>query len=86
MMAAAKKKGLALGVGLNLLRGGPNHAPMTATQVSSWGSTLLNSSYPCTFISWEYNSAYLSTTAMKNAMATLRSKAQNRTSKSCRGT
>ena len=85
-IADAKKKGLALGVGLNLLRGGPNHLPMTASQVSSWGSTLLNTSYPCTFISWQYDAAYLGTTAMKNAMATLRSKAQNRSTKSCRGT
>lgn len=85
-VADAKKKGLALAVGLNVRKGGPNGVPMTASQVSTWGSTLLSSSYPCTFLSWQYNPTYLSTQAMKDAMALLRSKAQNRATKSCRGT
>jgi hypothetical protein len=84
-VADAKRKGLALVVGLNLLRGGPNHSPMTASQVRTWGSTLLSSSYPCAFISWEYDAAYLSSSSMKEAMSVLRRKAQNRSSKTCRG-
>ena len=80
----AQKKGLALIVGLNVLRGGPNRSKMTPTQIKSWGSTLLNSSYPCAFISWQYNSTYLSTSGVKDAMKYLRSKAQSRSQKSCR--
>jgi hypothetical protein len=84
-VADAKRKGLALVVGLNILRGGPNLAPMTASQVKTWGSALLRSSYPCAFISWQYDAAYLSSKSIKEAMAVLRRKAQNRTTKTCRG-
>jgi hypothetical protein len=81
----ARRKGLALVVGLNILNGGPNRSTMTASQVKSWGSTLLSSSYPCAFISWQYDATYLSSGSIKDAMRILRSKAQNRSSKSCRG-
>jgi len=81
----AKRKGLALVVGLNILRGGPDQSPMTASQVESWGTALLKSSYPCAFISWEYDGSYLSTASMNKAMAVLRTKAQNRSSRSCQG-
>ena len=80
----AKKKDLALVVGLNVLRGGPNGSKMTASQVKSWGSTLLSSSYPCAFISWEYNSTYLNKSSIKDAMSYLHRKAKNRSSKTCR--
>jgi hypothetical protein len=83
-VADAKRKGLALVVGLNILKGGPNRTKMTASQVQSWGSALLSSSYPCAFISWQYDASYLSSSSIKEAMSVLRSKAQNRSSKSCR--
>jgi len=84
-VGSAKRQGLGLVVGLNYLRGGPNKSKMTASQVRSWGSELLSSSYPCAFISWKYNDDYLSTSAMRDAMSYLRNKAENRSSKSCRG-
>lgn len=84
-VALAQKKGLALVVGLNLIKGGPNRSRMSASQVRSWGATLLGSSYPCAFVSYMYNSTYLSTSSIKDAMDYLRNKAQNRTTKSCRG-
>jgi hypothetical protein len=83
-ISKAQQKGLALIVGLNVLKGGPNKTKMTASQVKSWGSTLIASSYPCAFISWQYNSTYLSTSSIKDAMKYLRLKAQNRSFKSCR--
>lgn len=82
---SAKRQGLALVVGLNYLRGGPNKSKMTASQVRSWGSELLSSSYPCAFISWKYDDNYLSTSGMRDAMSYLRNKAENRSSKNCRG-
>ena len=83
-VADAQQRGLALVVGLNVLRGGkPNGSKMTASEVKAWGSELLNSSYPCAFMSWEYNSTYLNTTAMKSAMKELRRKAENRSKKTC---
>ena len=85
-IADARRKGLGLVVGLNILRGGPNLAPMTASQVRTWGSALLSSKYPCAFISWQYDATYLSRSGMKEAMSVLRRKAQNRSTKTCRGT
>lgn len=80
----AQKLGLALVTGLNILKGGNNGSKMTASQVKTWGSALLNSSYPCAFISWSYNSTYLSSSGIKDAMRYLRSKAQNRSFKTCK--
>jgi hypothetical protein len=82
--SVARNKGLALIIGLNVLNGNRG-SKMTASQVKSWGGALLSNSYPCAFISWAYNSNYLSTSSMKDAMSYLRSKAQGRSSKSCRG-
>jgi hypothetical protein len=83
-VADAKKKGLAVVAGLNILRGGDNRYPLTAAQIKSAGGALLSSSYPCAFMSWQYDSQYLSGTGIQDAMKYLRSKAQNRTFKSCR--
>jgi len=83
-VSLAKRKDLALVVGLNVLRGGPRNSKMTASQIKSWGSTLLNSSYPCAFISWEYNSTYLNKSSIRDAMSYLHRKAKDRSSKSCR--
>ena len=81
----AKERRLGLVVGLNVLKGGiPKKTRMTAREVKSWGSTLLNSTYPCAFISWEYNRDYLSSGGMRDAMRALRRKAENRATKSCR--
>jgi hypothetical protein len=85
-VAEAQQRRLALVVGLNVLDGGkPNGSRMTAREVKSWGSALLNSSYPCAFISWEYNRRFLSSGGMREAMGALRRKAESRGSKSCRG-
>ena len=81
----AQSRGLALIVGLNILKGGvPNGSSMSATEVETWGSALLSSSYPCAFISWEYDDNYLSSSSIKSAMDVLRNKAENRSTKSCR--
>jgi len=81
----AQRMGLGLVVGLNIRDGGVGNGTMTASQVQSWGSTLLGSSYPCAFISWKYGDSYLNTTSMKSAMNVLRNKAQSRSAKSCKG-
>ncbi len=84
-VSSAQKMGLALVVGLNIPHGGLNNGTMSASQVQSWGSTLLGSSYPCAFVSWQYGISALSTTGMKSAMDVLRKKAQSRSTKSCKG-
>jgi hypothetical protein len=85
-VADAQERGLGLIVGFNILKGGvDNGSPLTASQIESWGSALLASSYPCAFISWKYDAAYLSSPAIGSALDGLREKAQNRNSRSCRG-
>jgi hypothetical protein len=84
-VSAARSLGLALVVGLNVTKGNIGRTRMTPTQVRNWGSILLNSSYPCAFISWRYVDSHLASTSMRDAMRYLRSKAENRPSKSCRG-
>jgi hypothetical protein len=85
-VADAQERGLALVVGVNLLGGGPNGTRMTAAQVQSWGSTLLSSTYPCAFLSWQYDAGFLSTSGMGAAMDELRRRAENRSTRSCRRT
>ena len=84
-VATAKKMGLGLVVGLNIVDGGnPKNTWMSPSEVENWGSVLLSSDYPCAFISWQYDSD-LNNGAMKDALSTLRRKAQNRGSRSCTG-
>jgi hypothetical protein len=78
----AQDRGLALVVGLNVIHGGnPTGTRMTASEVEQFGSALLSSSYPCAFLSWKYESGYVS--SVGNALDKLSSQAQNRPSKSC---
>lgn len=83
-VADAQRRGLALVVGLNVVHGGiPKRTRMTPSQVESYGSALLSSSYPCAFVSWKYNDNQLSGRSMKSAMKTLRNKAEGRPRKRC---
>jgi hypothetical protein len=84
-VSTAQDMGLALVVGLNIRDGGVNNATMTPTQVQTWGSTLLSSSYSCAFLSWRYGDSYTTTSGMKSAMDVLRDKAESRSARSCKG-
>jgi hypothetical protein len=83
-VAKAKSKGLALVVGLNILDGN-NGSTLTPSQIESWGSIILADAYPCAFLSWKYNEAYLGRSDIGQAMGYLATKAANRATKSCRG-
>jgi hypothetical protein len=83
-VSKAKAKGLALVVGLNIIKGSPTKGNMSASQVRSYGSALLGDSYPCAFLSWQYRDSYM-TSSIRDAMRDLRNKAENRSSKTCRG-
>ena len=82
-LAAAQAEGLGLIVRLNLLKGGLNLASLTASQIKSFGSTLLGSSYACAFISWQYDSAYFSRLDIKSALELLSKKAKRHAATSC---
>ena len=82
-IAKAKSKGLALVVGFNILKGNDG-SPLTATQITSWGSALLADSYPCAFLSWKYDDRYMDRSDIGQALQTLSDKAGNHGTKSCR--
>jgi hypothetical protein len=82
-VAAAKSEGLGLIVGLNLLKGGVDLSSLTASQLKTFGSVLLSSSYVCAFIPWQYNADYFSRTDIKSAMEFLSKKAKRHAPSSC---
>jgi len=84
-IAVAQQKGLALVAGLNFLDGGnPNLSWMNAAEVQQYGSALLANSYPCAFISWQYNATFLSQPGMGAALQALADKAEARPTVTCR--
>lgn len=83
-VSKARAQGLALVVGMNVIDGSPSKGRMSSSQLKSYGAALLNSSYPCAFLSWQYRSDYMSSSSIKEAMNYLRNKAEGRGSKSCR--
>ncbi len=93
-VAAAKRKGLGLAVGLNLLDGGNGTSriagwtrgkyAMSATEIRNYGTVLLNNTYSCGFYNWSWDSAYYGRTDIKAALAELATKARNHTKTSCR--
>jgi hypothetical protein len=83
-VAAAQSEGLGLIVGLNLLQGGADLTSLTATQLKTFGLVLLGSSYPCAFISWQYDAAYFARADIKSTMEFLSKKAKHHAASSCR--
>jgi hypothetical protein len=93
-VTAAKRKGLGLAVGLNLINGGNGSShiagtrsgqySMSATEIRSYGAALLGQSLSCGLYNWVYDSPYYSRTDIKSAMADLSSKARAHVRTSCR--
>ena len=93
-VSAAKKKGLGLVVGMNVLDGGNGSSgirgtksgkwAMSATELRKYGSALLSPSYPCAFFNWQYDTQYYGRSAIKSAMADLSAKARSHAKTSCR--
>jgi hypothetical protein len=92
-VAAAKASGLGLVVGLNVLDGGTKASgiqgrnkgkyAMSATELRSWGSTLLDESYVCGFFNWRYDSKYNARTDIRSAMSYLSQRAKSHAKTSC---
>jgi hypothetical protein len=85
--------GLPLVLGLNVVAGGgkgglPGYHhdkyAMTASQVRSWGSALLDQPYVCAFFMFTYNPDYFGRADIQAAMAELSRKAQSLPNKPCR--
>jgi len=89
----AKAAGLSLTVGLNQIAGNrtgglrgyySGFGALTATQLRTLGTALLNSTYPCAFLNWKYDDRYMARSDIKAALSAIASKARTRPSKSCR--
>ena len=85
---------LSLTVGLNQIAGMKSGGlrgyysgfqAFTASQLKSVGLQLLSSSYPCAFLNWKYDSAYMSRSDIKAALAALATKARSKPFKKCFG-
>jgi hypothetical protein len=93
----AKKLGLIMLGGLNVLRGGgpesgllngdPNDERpkyfMNAAQISKWGKRFLSEPGQCGFLLWEYDSAYLARPDIAAAVSDLEKLARGLPNKSC---
>jgi hypothetical protein len=93
-VAAAKRANIGVIVGLNVLNGGTKASriqgtkktlySMSASQLRSWGSTLLNQSYACGFFSWTYSSSYFGRSDIRDAMSYLSQQARTHAKTPCR--
>jgi hypothetical protein len=81
----AQKLGLALITGMNTRMGGPHQSQLSAAVVQDAGSALLADSYPCAFISWEYQAEYLARPDIRSIMESLSRKAAEHATRTCRG-
>lgn len=93
-VAAARRLGLGLLVGLNVLNGGNGssgiagprrgqHA-MSAAELRSYGTALLSQTYVCGFYMWEHNLSYYARSDIQAAMAGLSASARSHAKTSCR--
>jgi hypothetical protein len=90
----AKRKGLGVMIGLNVLAGGTSSTglkgywgssyAMNANDIRNYGTKLLNQSYACAFILWAYDATYYGRSDIKAAMAEMSTKARNHVKTSCK--
>jgi hypothetical protein len=93
-VASAKLKGLGLVMGLNVLNGGNGSSgirgtksgsySMSASELRSYGSAVLDQSYTCAFVMWEHRPTYYGRTDIASAMSALSVKAKAHVKTSCR--
>lgn len=92
--AAARRKGLGLVVGLNVLDGGNGSSrirgtssgrwAMSASELRKYGSAMLSESLACGFFNWAHNTSYYNRSDIKSAMAEVSAKARQHAKTSCR--
>jgi hypothetical protein len=92
-IAAAKSKRLGLLMGLNVLMGGNGSSgikgwssgtwAMSASEVRTYGTAVLNQSYACAFFLWAHDLNYYGRSDIKSAMAALSTKAKAHAKTSC---
>ena len=91
---AAKRKGLGLVVGMNVINGGngssdirgsrPGEWSMSASEIRKYGSAMLAQSYACAFFSWQHDTDYYRRSDVRSAMADVSAEARSHAKTSCR--
>ncbi|HEY7612972.1 MAG TPA: hypothetical protein VH764_08250 [Gemmatimonadales bacterium] len=91
---AARREGLGLVVGLNVLDGGNGSSKirgysggkwaMSASEIRNYGSAMLAVSEACAFFNWTYDGTYYNRSDIKGAMADVSSLARRHAKTSCR--
>jgi hypothetical protein len=92
--AAAKRKGLGLVVGLNVINGGNGSSKIRGTRSGKWamspseirnyGNAMLGQSLACGFFNWTHDPQYYERSDIRNAMADVSAKARSHVKTSCR--
>jgi hypothetical protein len=93
-VASAKRQGLGLLVGLNVLDGGNGSSQlrgtssgkwaMSASELRSYGAAMMGDSYACAFYMWTHDLSYYGRSDIRSAMADLSAKARAHARTSCR--
>ena len=91
---AARREGLGLVVGLNVLDGGNGSSKirgyssgkwaMSATEIRNYGSAMLSVGEACAFFNWTWDDDFYSRSDIKNAMADVSALARKHARTSCR--
>lgn len=92
--AAAKRKGLGLVVGLNVINGGNGSSKirgsrkgqwsMSGSEIRKYGSAMLSEGLACAFFNWQHDTGYFDRSDVKSAMAEVSKKARSHSKTSCR--
>jgi hypothetical protein len=92
--AAAKRKGLGLVVGMNVINGGNGSSnirgsrsgqwSMSASEIRKYGIAILGQSYACAFFNWQHDTDYYGRSDIGSAMADVSAKARTHAKTSCR--
>jgi hypothetical protein len=82
--AKAKSTGLGLVAGLSITDGaGFNTAPMTATEIKTFGTILAGNASVCAFVARSYNATYLGQSGIRAALDAVTTVAKSRSPASC---
>jgi hypothetical protein len=82
--AIAKRIGLGVVGGLNVLRGSTNNTAMSANEVRTFGTAILNNSAVCAFFLWKHDATYFRRTDIRQAVASLGQAAASHAATRCR--
>ena len=82
--AAARRKGLGLVVGLNVINGADGNRSMSPSQIRQYGYAMVSEGLACGFFSWQHDTNYFGRSDIRSAMSDVSARARNHAKTSCR--